>query len=110
MPRTAQSVLLLLPLLFMLTARGKAAQENRNYLPLVLAAPEQKEVQAPELKWQRGGCYASWCETGWYSSPAAADLDGDGRVEVIASAYSIVALDRRTGALIWRVASGHDRA
>jgi hypothetical protein len=39
-----------------------------------------------------------------------ADLDGDGSVEVIASAYSIVALDGPTGALEWRVASGHDRS
>lgn len=35
-------------------------------------------VIAPFLKWQKGGCYPSWCETGWYSSPAPADLDGDG--------------------------------
>lgn len=68
------------------------------------------QVAAPVLKWQHGGCYASWCETGWYSSPAVADLDGDGDAEVIASAYSIVALDGATGALLWRVASGHDRS
>ena len=67
-------------------------------------------IQAPVLKWQRGGCYASWCETGWYSSPAVADLDGNGTMEVIASAYSIVALDGATGALRWRVRSGHDRS
>lgn len=74
----------------------------------VPAAPGS--IQAPVLKWSRGGCYSSWCETGWYSSPAAADLDGDGTVEVIGSAYSIVALDGATGALEWRVASGHDRS
>lgn len=67
-------------------------------------------IQAPVLKWQHGGCYSSWCETGWYSSPAVADLDGDGAVEVIAAAYSIVVLDGATGALRWRVRSGHDRA
>jgi hypothetical protein len=67
-------------------------------------------VAAPVLKWQHGGCYASWCETGWYSSPAVADLDGDGMPDVVASAYSIVALDGATGALEWRVASGHDRS
>lgn len=66
-------------------------------------------IQAPVLKWQRGGCYSSWCETGWYSSPAVDDLDGDGRAEVIGSAYSIVALEGETGQLEWRVASGHDR-
>ncbi|MCP4902317.1 MAG: VCBS repeat-containing protein [bacterium] len=76
---------------------------------LVGAASVQAQVAAPVLKWQNGGCYSSWCETGWYSSPAAADLDGNGSVEVIASAYSIVSLNGATGALNWRVASGHDR-
>ncbi|MCI0521557.1 MAG: FG-GAP-like repeat-containing protein [Chloroflexi bacterium] len=60
-------------------------------------------VQAPALKWQRGGCYSSWCETGWYSSPAAADLDGDGDVEVIGAAYSVVILDGASGALVRRM-------
>ncbi len=50
-------------------------------------------VPAPVLKWQHGGCYNSWCETGWYSSPAVADVTGDGVLDVIGSAYSIVALD-----------------
>lgn len=67
-------------------------------------------VQAPVLKWQHGGCYSSWCETGWYSSPAVADLDGDGEMEIIASAYSIVVLNGSTGALKWRMKSGHDRS
>jgi uncharacterized repeat protein (TIGR01451 family) len=63
----------------------------------------------PIMKWQLGGCYSSWCETGWYSSPATADLDGDGQVEVIASAYSIFVLDGSTGTLEWKISSGHDR-
>jgi hypothetical protein len=64
----------------------------------------------PELKWDRGGCYSGGCETGWYSSPAVADLDGDGAAEVIGSAYSVVVLDGATGALEWQVKSGHDRS
>jgi len=67
-------------------------------------------VNLPLLKWKDGGCYSSWCETGWYSSPAVADLDGDGTMEVIASAYSIAALKGTTGELIWRVDSGKDRS
>ena len=70
----------------------------------------QAVVSAPMLKWQHGGCFSSWCETGWYSSPAVEDLDGDGNMEVIASAYSIVVLDGKTGSLKWRVKSGHDRS
>lgn len=94
----------------------------RRYLPaspasvllglalLALPPAAAAQVAAPVLKWQHGGCHASWCETGWYSSPAVADLDGDGEPEVVASAYSIVSLDGATGALEWRVASGHDRS
>lgn len=60
-------------------------------------------VQTPVLKWQNAGCYSSWCETGWYSSPAVADLDGDGTMEVIASAYSVVILDGPSGTLEKRI-------
>ncbi|PID84793.1 MAG: hypothetical protein CSB13_11300 [Chloroflexi bacterium] len=67
-------------------------------------------VQAPVLKWQNAGCYSSWCETGWYASPAVADIDNDGDKEVIASHYSIVSLDGDTGAVEWRVKSGSDRS
>ncbi len=67
-------------------------------------------VQAPVLKWEYGGCYSTWCETGWYSSPAVADLDGNGTKEIIASAYSVVALKGSTGEVIWRVDSGKGRS
>jgi hypothetical protein len=72
------------------------------------AAVAHSQVAEPVLKWQGGGCYASWCETGWYASPAIVDVDGDGIAEVVASAYSIVALEGADGTLIWRAASGHD--
>ncbi len=91
------------------TAAEQASRANTIYLPLVQKIHNQYGIAPPVLKWQRGGCYSSWCERGWYSSPAVADLDGDGTDEVIASAYSIVALDGETGSLIWRIASGHDR-
>jgi uncharacterized repeat protein (TIGR01451 family) len=39
-----------------------------------------------------------------------ADLDGDGRKEVIGSGYSIFSLDGATGKLEWRVAAGQDRS
>jgi uncharacterized repeat protein (TIGR01451 family) len=65
-------------------------------------APSQP-LQAPVLKWQNGGCYSSWCETGWYSSPAVADLDGDGAVEVIGAAYTLFVLDGDDGEEQWSV-------
>jgi uncharacterized repeat protein (TIGR01451 family) len=56
-------------------------------------------LQAPALKWQKGGCYSSWCETGWYSSPAVADLDGDGAAEVIGAAYTVFILNGADGSV-----------
>ncbi len=69
------------------------------YLPLV-----SRGLSAPVLKWQRGGCYSSWCETGWYSSPAVADIDNDGQAEVIGAAYSLFVLNGKTGQLKWSMA------
>jgi uncharacterized repeat protein (TIGR01451 family) len=79
--------------------------------PVHLDAPQNapQAIQAPVLKWQNGGC-TSWCETGWYSSPAVADLNSDGHPEVIGSGYSISVLDGATGGLLWRMKSGHDRS
>ncbi len=54
-------------------------------------------IQAPVLEWEKAGCYNSWCETGWYSSPAVADLDGDGTQEVIAGAYTVFILNGEDG-------------
>jgi hypothetical protein len=67
------------------------------------------ELETPLLKWQRGGCYSSWCETGWYSSPAVADLDNDGTFEVIAAAYSIFIINGEDGSLHQRLDPAGDR-
>jgi len=81
------------------------SEEKPIYLPVVFKAG----VIAPLLKWQYGGCYSSWCETGWYSSPAAADVNGDGKNEVIASAYSLFSLNGENGALLWRAGTTNNR-
>jgi uncharacterized repeat protein (TIGR01451 family) len=73
------------------------------------AAPAAAPI-SPTPKWQYKGCFSSWCQTGWYSSPAVADLNGDGKPEVIWSSYSIYAIDGATGAPLWTVRSGHDRS
>ena len=75
---------------------------------LIIIIPQANAIDQPILKWEYGGCYSSWCETGWYSAVAVADLDDDGTMEIIASAYSIVVLDGITGEVEWRVKSGHD--
>lgn len=71
--------------------------------------PQAPSFSAPVLKWQRGGCYSSWCETGWYSSPAVVDLEGDGSLEVIAASYSLVILDAASGGLERRIDPPGDR-
>jgi len=65
---------------------------------------------APTPKWQYKGCFASWCQTGWYASPAVADLNSDGKPEVIWSPYSVYVVDGATGAPVWSARSGHDRS
>ncbi len=63
---------------------------------------------APVLMWQYGGCIPGpYCNTGWYSSPVVADLDGDGQQDVIWGSYDVVALNGANGSLKWRAPSGN---
>ena len=62
----------------------------------------------PAFKWQR--CPPAFCETGWYASPAAADVDGDGQVDALWGGYTLMAVNGSTGALEWHYAPiGGDR-
>ena len=63
-------------------------------------------IPAPVLKWQKGGCFSSWCQTGWYASPAVADIDNDGQQEILWGAYDLVALNGSNGSEEWRAESG----
>ncbi|MBN1580928.1 MAG: VCBS repeat-containing protein [Anaerolineae bacterium] len=67
-----------------------------------------RSVQTRAFDWAYGGC-TSGCETGWYSSPAIADLDGDGTMEVIAAAYTLWALNGEDGSVQWQVPSSGGR-
>jgi hypothetical protein len=82
----------------------RSSADYAMYLPVVMTT-----LKSPLLKWQYGGCYSSWCETGWYSSPAVADINNDGKNEIIASAYSLWALNGETGQLLWRSGSTSHR-
>jgi hypothetical protein len=67
-----------------------------------LAAPDQ-DVPAPVFKWGQGGCRTTWCRTGWYASPAVADLNHDGQAEVIWTDYRIVVVHGSDGSNTWIV-------
>lgn len=69
--------------------------------PVQAAAP-QAAISAPVLKWAYGGCNSLWCDTGWYASPAAVDVDKDGQVEVIWGGYDLSAINGSTGVQEWR--------
>lgn len=72
--------------------------------PRAVQAKPAAVVSAPVLKWQ-GGC-TNYCQTGWYASPAVADIDQDGQAEVIWGSYDLVSLNGSTGALEWRASNG----
>ena len=102
----------LIPLFLLCVLSGQlfpavsAPQDNGDlYLPLVI---KRSAVQAPVLKWQHGGC-TSWCETGWYASPAVADLDNDGQPEVAGAQYTLYVLDGATGSLEAKINPPGDR-
>ena len=50
-------------------------------------------------KWQR--CPIWFCDTGWYASPAAIDVDQDGQVEVLWGGYALLNVNGATGAIEW---------
>jgi hypothetical protein len=59
-------------------------------------------IAAPVLKWAYGGCVnGPYCETGWYASPAVADLDNDNQPEVIWGAYDLYVLNGVDGSVQW---------
>lgn len=66
-------------------------------------------VQAPQLKWKNAGG-GPYIMNGSYSgSPAVADLNHDGKPEVIWANYMVYVVDGATGNTIWNAHTGHDR-
>jgi uncharacterized repeat protein (TIGR01451 family) len=59
-------------------------------------------IGTPTLKWSR--CPPAYCETGWYASPAAADIDNDGQVEVLWGGYTLMTVNGATGGIEWSAA------
>lgn len=76
---------------------------------LLIAATSFAAVQAPQLKWNTNGG-APYTMSGVYAgSPAVADLDGDGRQEVIWANNMIYVIDGASGELVWNAYTGHDK-
>lgn len=74
----------------------------------VSAASHTGAFQAPVLKWQQD-CGGS-CAQSWYSPVAAADVNNDGKIQVIgAMGYRIYWLDGTTGKTNWYLPVGYDR-
>jgi uncharacterized repeat protein (TIGR01451 family) len=98
-----RSLSIFLVLIALFLALSETSQPSSTHAaPSLRRSSEQAQaVQAPVLKWQHGGCYSSWCETGWYSSPAVADLDNDGTMEVIGATYTLFVLNGEDGTVQW---------
>jgi hypothetical protein len=60
------------------------------------------QIGTPVLQWAYGGCSASSCQTGWYSGPAVADIDGDNLPDIVWGSYDVVALNANSGTVKWR--------
>ena len=60
-------------LVALLSRAGEPSAQSPTLL--VTPAAVTASVSAPTLMWRYGGCLAGpFCQTGWYSSPAVADL------------------------------------
>lgn len=71
-------------------------------LLLATNAQEIQAVAAPTLKWAYAGCSPSACPPGWYASPAVADLNNDGKAEVIWGGHDLVVVRGSDGSQVWR--------
>lgn len=63
------------------------------------------------LKYTGGGRYSdAYCEDAYSGQPAIYDIDGDGRLEIIAASYNIRCIDAASGWTKWTVPVGYDRS
>ena len=81
---------------------------NRGVFLSLPAAPAAKNL-GMSMKYKGGGRVDQWTVEEQVSvSPICADLDGDGKTEILFVFKSIYCLDGATGNVKWFVPSGHD--
>jgi hypothetical protein len=77
-------------------------------LPTAGASGGQVTISEQYLFAGRNGDW--YTEEAYRASPVVVDLDGDGKLEVLNAAYSLVVMDAATGKEKWRVNAGKDRS
>jgi len=92
-----------------MTRRPLIRSAIRNSVPgallfglLLFAHASAAALGTPVFQWQR--CPASYCETGWYASPAVSDVDRDGVVDVLWGGYTLLSVRGDTGVIEWSYA------
>jgi hypothetical protein len=83
-----------------LAASGGCGEEKKTFNQTCEDVGGTTSVSAPELLFN-----LSIGNTGWFSSPAVYDLDGDGDKEIVAPFYDIAVWDH-TGSLLFQLPSG----
>ena len=76
--------------------------------PAAQAASPQVTLSEAYLFAGRNGDW--YTEESYRAAPVVTDLDGDGKLEVLNAAHSLVVMDAATGAVKWKINSGKDRA
>ncbi|MCL2004288.1 MAG: leucine-rich repeat protein [Oscillospiraceae bacterium] len=68
-------------------------------------------IEPPQLVYSGIGKHPEGnIDEAFYSAPAVADIDGDGKVEIIYSSTFIYCVDALTGNVKWQVPSGYDQS
>ena len=77
---------------------------------LPASAAEAPQVTISEQYLYAGATDKYYTEESYRASPVVVDLDGDGKLEVLNAAYSLMVMDAATGAEKWRINAGRDRS
>ena len=90
-------------IMVMAATGGEVAQAAAPKVCKAAPSGSTGPVQRPVLRATLPG---SWDEN-WLASPAVADIDGDGKPEIIAARHSVLYVWRNDGTLYWKAAFGY---